>query len=124
MVAALHQQRAIEARRVLRRYRHLLRSPSETSPLNEFISVRNDEEVSANAYKSATRERAALRPASSVRNLDIVAMALTAALVTLQLVGLAMVERSHARAMEVSFPREATSCAESAAAPVSPIPYD
>jgi hypothetical protein len=32
-----------------------------------------------------------------VRNANVVAVALTAALVTLQLVGLAMLERSHAR---------------------------
>lgn len=71
--------------------------------------------------------RASVRPrvqVSSARNLNIVAMALTAALVTLQLVGLVMLERSHAHAMQVSFPREATSCAGSAAASVSPIPYD
>ncbi|GGI22626.1 hypothetical protein GCM10010987_20340 [Bradyrhizobium guangdongense] len=62
MVAALHQQRAIEARRVLQRYHHLLHAPSESSPLNECISVRNEEEFSANAHKSAARERSAPRP--------------------------------------------------------------
>nr|WP_228747476.1 hypothetical protein [Bradyrhizobium sp. BR 10289] len=36
-------------------------------------------------------------PRSSVRNANIVAAALTAALVTLQLAGLAMLERSHAQ---------------------------
>lgn len=65
-----------------------------------------------------------IAPASSARNINYVAIALTAALVTLQLVGLVMLERSHAHAMEVSFPREAATCAENAAAPVSPIPYD
>ena len=62
MVAALHRQRAIEARRVLQRYHHLLRVPGEISPLNESISVRNVEEFSAYAHKSAARERSALRP--------------------------------------------------------------
>jgi len=68
-----------------------------------------------------------VRPAparSNARNVNIVTMALTAALVTLQLAGLAMLERSHAHAMQVPFPREAPSCAESPAAPVSQIPYD
>jgi hypothetical protein len=51
-------------------------------------------------------------------------MALTAALVSLQLAGLVMLERSHARAMQVSFPREPATCAESVAVPVSQIPYD
>jgi hypothetical protein len=51
-------------------------------------------------------------------------MALTAALVALQLVGLVMLERSHAHAVQVSFPRELVACTESAAAPISPIPYD
>jgi hypothetical protein len=61
---------------------------------------------------------------SNARNVNIVAVALTAALVTLQLVGLAMLERSHAHAMQMSFPREPAACTESAAAPVSQIPYD
>lgn len=71
--------------------------------------------------------RASVRPSiavSSARNTNIVAIALTAALVTLQLVGLIMLERSHAHAMQVSFPREAASCAESVAAPVAQVPYD
>jgi hypothetical protein len=63
-------------------------------------------------------------PVSRARNGNIVAIALTAALVTLQLAGLIMLERSHAHAMQVLFPREPASCAESAAAPVSQIPYD
>ena len=37
MIATLHQQRAIEARRVLQRYRHLLEAQHETLPLNEII---------------------------------------------------------------------------------------
>lgn len=63
-------------------------------------------------------------PVSRARNVNIVAIALTAALVTLQLAGLAMLERSHAHAMLASFPREPASCVESTAAPVSQIPYD
>ncbi|MET4385172.1 hypothetical protein ABIB73_000907 [Bradyrhizobium sp. F1.4.3] len=63
-------------------------------------------------------------PRSNARNVNIVAIALTAALVTLQLVGLAMLERSHVHAMQISFPREPAICAESAVAPVSQIPYD
>jgi hypothetical protein len=61
---------------------------------------------------------------SNARNVNIVAMALTAALVALQLVGLAMLERSHAHAMHASFPREASVCTEDATIPVSQIPYD
>jgi len=65
----------------------------------------------------------ASRPASA-RNFDIVAIALTAALVALQLVGLALLERSHAHAMQMSFPREASACGESPDAAVPQIPYD
>lgn len=65
-----------------------------------------------------------ITPRSNARNVNIVAMALTAALVTLQLVGLIMLERSHAHAMQVSFPREPATCADSAPAPLSQIPYD
>ena len=61
---------------------------------------------------------------SNARNVNIVAVAFTAALVILQLVGLAMLERSHAHAMHVSFPREPAICTDSVEAPVSPIPYD
>ena len=71
--------------------------------------------------------RASVRPVtpvSSARNGSIVAIALTAALVILQLVGLVMLERSHSHAMQGSFPREAAACAESASMPVTPIPYD
>lgn len=63
-------------------------------------------------------------PRSNVRNANIVAIAVTAALVTLQLVGLAMLERSHAHAMHVSFPREPRVCSENVDAAVSQIPYD
>jgi hypothetical protein len=58
-----------------------------------------------------------------VRNVSIVAIALTAALVALQLVGLAMLERSHAYAHS-SVPPEPAVCTESAEVPVSQIPYD
>ena len=63
-------------------------------------------------------------PVSRARNGNVVAIALTAALVTLQLVGLIMLERSHAHAMQVSFPREPASCAEGIVIPVTQIPYD
>jgi len=63
-------------------------------------------------------------PNSKVRNVNVVAIALTAALVTLQLVGLTMLERSHAYAMHPSVPLEAAVCTESAEVPVSQIPYD
>ena len=65
-----------------------------------------------------------LAPVSSTRNLNIVAIAFTTALVTLQLAGLVMLERSHAHAMQVSFAHESVACVESAAVPVSQIPYD
>jgi len=58
MIAALHQQRAIEARRVLHRYRHLLEAQHDTLPLNEIISVCNEEDVSGHAYRSLERKRA------------------------------------------------------------------
>lgn len=47
---------------------------------------------------------------SSARNFNVVATALTAALVALQLAGLVILERSHAHAMHVSLPREAAVC--------------
>lgn len=58
VVEALHQQRAIEARRVLRRYRHLLGTQHEASPLNEIISVYSEKDISENAHQSDARERA------------------------------------------------------------------
>ena len=63
-------------------------------------------------------------PRSNARNVNIVAVALTAALVTLQLVGLAMLDRSHAYAMRASFPRDPAVCTENTEAPVSQTPYD
>ena len=63
MIATLHQQRAIEARRVLQRYRHLLETQHETSPLNEVnFVVCSEEEFSENAYQSDARERGASHP--------------------------------------------------------------
>lgn len=61
MAAALHQQRAIEARRVLQRYRHLLETQHETSPLNQ-INLVHEEDISENAHRSDARERAARHP--------------------------------------------------------------
>lgn len=73
--------------------------------------------------------RASARPAtprSNARNVNIVAVALTAALVTLQLVGLAMLQRSHAQ--PVSRPllnaHDAELCTGSAGAPPTQTPYD
>jgi hypothetical protein len=63
-------------------------------------------------------------PRSNARNVNIVAMALTVALVTLQLVGLAMLDRSHAYALHASFAREVAVCTESTEAPEAQIPYD
>lgn len=62
MIATLHQQRAIEARRVLQRYRHLLEAQHETAPLNEVNFVRSEEEFSENAHQSDARERGASHP--------------------------------------------------------------
>ena len=59
MVAALHQQRAIDARRVLHRYRHLLDAQHEKSPLNEIISVCNEKDISGHAHRSDERKHAA-----------------------------------------------------------------
>ena len=63
VVAALHQQRAIEARRVLRRYRHLLDVQHETLPLNEIISACNEKDISGHAHRSDQRKHAAGSPA-------------------------------------------------------------
>ncbi len=59
VAAALHQQRVIEARRVLHRYRHLLGAQHETSPLNEIISVCNEKDISGHAHRSDERKHAA-----------------------------------------------------------------
>ncbi len=60
MVAALHRQRAIEAARVLLRYRYLLGTQHEGSSVNEIISVYSDKDISENAHRSDTRERSAI----------------------------------------------------------------
>ncbi|WP_084292710.1 hypothetical protein [Bradyrhizobium sp. WSM3983] len=62
MIATLHQQRAIEAQRVLRRYRHLLGAQHDALPLNEFIAVCSEKDISENAHRSDARERSASRP--------------------------------------------------------------
>jgi hypothetical protein len=59
MVATLHQQRAIEARRVLQRYCHLLETQDGALPLNEANFVCSEEELSENAHQSDARERGA-----------------------------------------------------------------
>ncbi|WP_354055505.1 hypothetical protein [Bradyrhizobium sp. RT6a] len=58
-----------------------------------------------------------------MRNVSIVAIAVTAALVALQLVGLTMLERSHAYA-NPSVPLGPALCTESAEVAVSQITYD
>ncbi|WP_187434632.1 hypothetical protein [Bradyrhizobium cytisi] len=62
MIATLHQQRAIEARRVLQRYRHLLETQHETSRLNEANFFCSEEEFSENAHQSDACERGASHP--------------------------------------------------------------
>ncbi|WP_298242691.1 hypothetical protein [uncultured Bradyrhizobium sp.] len=71
--------------------------------------------------------RASTLPAnrrSSARNFNVVAVVLTVSLVILQLVGLAILERSHAHAMHVSLPSEAAVCPEGVNVDVPQIPYD
>jgi hypothetical protein len=62
LLAALHQQREIEARRALRRYGHLLETQNETLLLNKMNLVRSEKEVTENAHQSAARERPASYP--------------------------------------------------------------
>ncbi|WP_342730968.1 hypothetical protein [Bradyrhizobium sp. B117] len=61
--AAFREQREIEARRALRRYRRLLEPVHETLPLNQFIPVSNQEDISDNANGSDACEHAARAPA-------------------------------------------------------------
>ena len=63
---------------------------------------------------------------SKARNAGTVAAALTAALVALQLVGLAMLERSHALPLAPSLATSssAANCTEQADSPPTPTPYD
>jgi len=65
-------------------------------------------------------------PRSNVRNANIVAIALTAALVTLQLAGLAMLERSHAQPVSPTLVSgsEPVLCTGSAEVPVPQSHYD
>lgn len=64
-------------------------------------------------------------PNSNARNGNIVAIALTAALVTLQLVGLAMLEHSHAQPVPPSLVKSSdASCADGADVPAAQTPYD
>ena len=60
--AAFREQRAIDARRALQRYRDLLEQPHETLPLNEIIPVSNQEDISGHAHRSDEREHAASSP--------------------------------------------------------------
>ncbi|MCK1394145.1 hypothetical protein IVB29_25730 [Bradyrhizobium sp. 1] len=73
--------------------------------------------------------RASAPPAtrrSNVRNANIVAVAMTAALVALQLVGLAMLERSHAQPVSSSqvSGSEPVLCTGSVEVPVPQLHYD
>ncbi|WFU69475.1 hypothetical protein [Bradyrhizobium sp. CB2312] len=61
--AAFREQREIEARRALRRYRHLLEPAHETLPLNQFIPVSKQKDISEHAHGSDACERAAGAPA-------------------------------------------------------------
>ena len=61
--AAFREQRAIEAQRALRRYRHLLEQPQDTLTLNEISPVSNAEDISGHAHGFDTRARAAGYPA-------------------------------------------------------------
>ena len=65
-------------------------------------------------------------PPSNARNVSIVAIALTAALVALQLVGLAMLEHSQARPVSQSLldSHDAGLCSGSADVPATQTPYD
>ncbi|WP_245477856.1 hypothetical protein [Bradyrhizobium guangxiense] len=61
--AVFREQRKIEARRALQRYRHLLARPDDTLPLNEVISVAREEDIPGHAYGTDARERTAGQPA-------------------------------------------------------------
>jgi len=56
---AFREQRAIDARRALLRYRDLLEQPHDALPLNEIIPVSSKEDISGNAHGSDACERAA-----------------------------------------------------------------
>ena len=57
--AAIRSQREIDARRALRRYRHLLGEPHDALLLKEIIPVGNEEDISGHANRSDACERAA-----------------------------------------------------------------
>lgn len=61
--AVLHEQRKIDARRVLQRYHHLLAQPDDTLLLNEIIPAGKEEDISGHAHGSDARERAASQAA-------------------------------------------------------------
>lgn len=61
--AAFREQREIEARRVLQRYRQLVERSREPLPLNEVIPASNEEDISGNADGSDAHGHAADRPA-------------------------------------------------------------
>ncbi|WP_256806831.1 hypothetical protein [Bradyrhizobium sp. Bra64] len=60
--AAFREQREIDARRVLRRYRHLLGQPDEKSCLNEMSPVSREEDIFENANGVDPRQRATGHP--------------------------------------------------------------
>jgi hypothetical protein len=60
--AAFRAQREIDARRALRRYRHLLEQPHEAPCFNEIVPVSSEEDIAKNANRTDPRERAAGQP--------------------------------------------------------------
>jgi len=122
--AVLREQREIDARRALQRYHHLLAKPDEALLMNEIIPAGKKEDASGKPTDLMRTRAPPVTLRSSARNFNIVAIVLTAALVTLQLAGLAPLERSHAHAMQLSFPREPAVCIESSDPVVSQIPTD
>lgn len=120
--AVFREQRKIDAQRALQRYHHLLARPGETLPLNEIIcsgSKMTFRDMPTDLMRASAPS--ARRPA---RSFNIVAIALTMVLVALQLLGLALLERSHAHAMQMSFQGEPAACTDSPDAAVPQIPYD
>ena len=60
--AAFREQREIEARRVLERYRQLVEHPSELLPLNDVIPACREEDISGHANQPAAHEQSAGHP--------------------------------------------------------------
>ncbi|MCK1383457.1 hypothetical protein [Bradyrhizobium sp. 21] len=60
--AVFRAQREIDARRALRRYRHLVQPPHETLPLNEIIPVSNEKDISGHAHGFDACKQAAGQP--------------------------------------------------------------